>query len=97
MPTHPKSSPPPICQKCGTLLTPGKGDFYIVRLEAFAENSPPVITKEDLAKDHRKEMKKIAAQLQAVFPQEAMDMVHRQISFCLCTPCYKLWIENPTG
>ena len=90
-------SEPAICQKCGALLTPGKGDFYIVNVEAYAEDSPPVITLEELLKDHAEEMEKIAQELADVSPQEMMDQVHRQMMFYLCTLCYKMWIENPTG
>jgi hypothetical protein len=91
------SSEPTICQKCGELLTPGKGDFYEVHVEAFAENSPPVITLEDLLADHGQEMRELAEQLKDVSPQEMMDQVHRQMTFFLCRQCYGQWIENPTG
>jgi RNase P subunit RPR2 len=86
-----------ICQKCGTLLTPGRGDFYVVNIEAYAEDSPPVITAEDLSRDHAEEMRRIVKELEALSPQEAMDSVHRQMSFFLCRPCYRKWIENPVG
>src|SRR3954468_17036770 len=92
-----QSSLPSICQTCGALLTPGKGDFYIVKVEAYAEDSPPVITLEDLEKDHAQEMEKIAEQLKDGSPQEMMDQVHRKMTYFLCTPCYRVWIENPTG
>jgi hypothetical protein len=92
-----KLSEPSICHKCGALLTPGKGDFYVVHVEAYAENSPPVITLEELLKDHAKEMQEIAEQLKGLSEQEMMDQVHRQMTFFLCTPCYRQWIENPTG
>ena len=92
-----ESTEPSICQKCGTLLTPGRGDFYVVNVEAYAEDSPPVITAEDLSRDHIEEMRRIAKELENLSPQEAMDGVHRQMSFFLCRRCYKVWIENPTG
>ena len=60
-------------------------------------NSPPVITLEELLKDHATEMREIAEQLKDVSPQEMMDQVHRQMTFFLCLPCYRQWIENPTG
>jgi hypothetical protein len=91
------SSGPTICQKCGALLTPGKGDFYEVHIEAFAENSPPVFTLEELLADHAQEMQKIVEQLKGLSEQEMMDQVHRQMTFFLCRRCYRQWIENPTG
>ena len=93
----PDVASPAICHKCGALLTPGKGDFYIVHVEAFAENSPPVITLEELLKDHTQEMRQIAEQLKGLSEQEMMDQVHRQMTFFLCMACYRQWIENPTG
>jgi hypothetical protein len=79
------------------LLTPGKGDFYIVEIHAYAENSSPVITAADMAKDHRAEMRRLAQQLSTLSPQEAMDSVHRHMTFFLCRPCYQKWIEEPVG
>ena len=97
MQTPLESSSVTICRRCGALLTPGRGDFYVVEVEAYAENSPPVITAEDMAKDHTAEMKRLAEQMKELSEQEMMDMVHRRMSFFLCGPCYKVWIENPTG
>jgi hypothetical protein len=34
---------PVICRGCRVLLTPGRGDFYVV-VEAYAENLPMVIS-----------------------------------------------------
>jgi hypothetical protein len=92
-----ESSSEAICRKCGALLTPGRGDFYVVEVEAYAENSPPVITAEDMAKDHRAEMEKIAEELAEMSPQEAMDGVHRRMTFFLCRGCFQRWIEEPVG
>jgi hypothetical protein len=88
---------PTICRKCGALLTPVRGDFFVVEVEAYAENSPPVFTKEDLAKDHRAEMERLAKAMAELSPQEAMDTVHRHMTFFLCRPCHTVWIENPVG
>jgi RNase P subunit RPR2 len=92
-----EGSEPTICRKCGALLIPGRGDFYVVEVEAYAENSPPLFTAEDLAKDHRAEMDRLAKQMAQMSAQEAMDMVHRHTTFFLCRACYRDWIENPTG
>jgi RNase P subunit RPR2 len=88
---------PTICRRCGALLTPGRGDFYVVEIQAYAENSPPVITADDLAKDHAVVMKRLAEQMKELSEREMMDMVHRRMSFFLCGACYKVWIEEPVG
>src|ERR1041384_8670215 len=101
-PNQPDPSPtrtfsPSICRRCNALLTPGKGDFYIILVEAYAENSPLIISSQDLAKDHHQEMQAITEELNQYSEQELMDMVHRRFTFYLCRPSYRQWIENPTG
>ena len=32
---------PLICHRCGALLKTGEGSFYVVRIEAYADPSPP--------------------------------------------------------
>lgn len=88
---------PYICRRCSALLEAGRGSFYVVEVKGYAENTPPVITAEDLAKDHATEMANLAAQMQTMSEQEIMDQVYRQMTFYLCGPCYRQWIENPTG
>ena len=38
-----------LCHRCGAVLTPGRGDFYVVRIEAFADPTGPIAADEDLA------------------------------------------------
>ncbi len=88
---------PVFCRKCGAILTPGRGDFYVVEIEAYAENSPLVITEEELGKDHKAEMEQLAEELEGISEREAMDTVHRRVTFYLCRKCYQGWIEEPVG
>ena len=99
---HPSPSPAPpdtpwplFCRRCAIPLTPGRGDFYVVRVEAFADPSPPLITAEDLAKDHAQVLRELLAQIEKMSPQEAMDTIYRRLDFFLCGPCYRQWIEDP--
>jgi hypothetical protein len=86
-----------FCRRCAAELTPGRGDFYLVRIEALADPFPPVISQEDLGKDHGKAMRDLMGQLEGFSERELMDMVHRKMSFFLCAACYRKWIEDPTG
>jgi hypothetical protein len=88
---------PIFCSRCRVELTPGEGNFYVVRIEAFADPTPPEFTAEDLNRDTEAEIDRLLAQLQHVSEQEAMDQVYRQLTIYLCAPCYRQWIENPTG
>ena len=88
---------PVFCNRCARELTPGSGDFYVVRIEAVADPTPPEFSQEDLQRDPRAEIDKLLAQLRDVSEQEAMDQVYRRVTIHLCTACYRKWIENPTG
>ena len=89
--------PPLLCDRCLAELTPGKGNFYVVRIEAVADPTPPVFSDEDLSKETRREIDQLIAQLQEYSEQELIDQVYRRVNLALCSSCYAKWIENPTG
>jgi hypothetical protein len=88
---------PLCCDRCSALLTPGEGSFYVVRIEAFADPSPPNFTVDDLLRDPKARLQELLDQMRDLSPQEAMDQVYRRLTLYLCGPCYRQWIENPTG
>jgi len=97
MPDRRVDTEPVICARCAAELWPGSGSFYRVAIEAVADPAPPVVTADDLARDHRREIERLIARLAAVSAQEAMDQVHRRLTLYLCGPCYRTWIEDPAG
>lgn len=88
---------PLFCHRCGKQLEAGRGQFYVVRIEAFADPTPPAITEEDLQRDVAAEINRLIEALRDLSDQEAMDQVYRRITLYLCTACYQEWIENPAG
>ncbi len=88
---------PLLCHRCGAEVHPGRGEFYVVRIDAFADPTGPEITDEDLKRDRRAEIEQLVEQLSTLSAQEAMDQVYRRLVICLCTPCYNRWIENPVS
>ncbi len=88
---------PLFCHRCGVELQPGSGDFFVVRIEAFADPSPPVLTLEESAADAKQRMKELIEQLNHASEQELMDQVYRRLTINLCQACYRLWIENPAN
>jgi len=88
---------PLVCHKCGTELAPGEAQFYVVRIEAFADPTGPNITEEDLRRDIRGEIDRLLEAMSDLSEQEAMDQVYRKMTIYLCNTCYRDWIENPTG
>jgi len=69
----------------------------VVRIEAFADPTPPNITKEDLERDIVGEVNRLIEAMGDMSEQEALDQVYRRMTLCLCGACYQQWIENPTG
>ncbi len=86
---------PLLCARCAAELTPGKGDFYVVRIEALADPSPPRFSEEDFEHDHRAEIARLIEQMRDLSEQELVDQVYRRLVLCLCGPCYRRWIEDP--
>lgn len=88
---------PLFCDRCSRMLRSGHGDYYVVKIEAVADPTPPSFSDDDLQKDPRREIERLAAELEGVSPQEAIDQVYRRLTLFLCTRCYTDWIEDPTG
>jgi hypothetical protein len=88
---------PIFCQRCRAKLTPGEGNFYVVRIEAFADPTPPSFSREDLQCDVRAEIERLIAEMSELSAREAMDQVCRRLTVYLCGRCYADWIEDPTG
>lgn len=88
---------PIFCDRCSHRLTPGDGNFYVVRIEAVADPTPPTISNEDLHKDFTAEIERLFKRLERMSEQELIDQVFRRLTLYLCAKCYSGWIENPTG
>jgi hypothetical protein len=92
-----KDELPLCCDRCSAELTPGEGSFYVVRIEAFADPTPPSFSLEDLMRDPKAEIQRLVDELGDLSAQEAMDQVYRRLVLYLCGPCYRQWIEKPVG
>lgn len=88
---------PLFCDRCVRELTPGKGNFYVIKIEAVADPTPPCFTEEDLEADIQGEMRALMDELHGLSQREVIAQVHARLNIYLCTPCYQQWIENPTG
>jgi hypothetical protein len=88
---------PLFCDRCSVELTPGQGTFYVVRIEAFADPTPPLLDEPALARDPRREIRRLLASLADLSEQEILDQIHRRLVLYLCNDCYCFWIERPTG
>jgi hypothetical protein len=82
-----------LCQRCSTALTPGEGNFYVVKIVAVADPAPPIISQEDVSADIQRLLRDLAGKP----ARELIDQVYRRRIFSLCTACYRRWIEDPVG
>jgi hypothetical protein len=87
---------PLLCHRCGTDLVPGRGNFYVVKIEAFADPTPPTLTPDELADlDPGAEIDRIIEETEGMSERTLMDGVYRKLTIHLCGCCYRVWIENP--
>jgi hypothetical protein len=90
-----------LCHRCGCDLHPGKGNFYVVRIEAFADPTPPTFTDSDLmdmtGAELDREINELIEDMKDISELELRQQVHRRLTMHLCGRCYCLWIENPAG
>ena len=85
------------CHRCGAGLTPGEGSFYVVKIEAFADPTPPSASLAEPLEDITAEFDRLLEQAREMSEQELMDQVYRRLNLFLCTGCYQQWIETPVG
>jgi len=88
---------PVFCHRCAAQLTPGEGNFYVVRILAVADPHPPDIDENDLEIDIETEVHQLIEEMHDLSAQELNDQVFRRLTIHLCATCYADWIENPAG
>lgn len=84
-----------LCHRCGHELFPGRGDFYVVRIEAVADPSPPQLDGWIDPHELAKAIDEIIDQMHDMTERELMDQVYRRLTIHLCGDCYRTWIEDP--
>ena len=92
------SDEPLFCSRCGAVLTPGRGSFYVVRIEAFADPTPPRLECGEFERlDPEAEIRRCIEQMEGLTERDLADTVYRRLTLHLCGRCYGRWIENPAG
>ena len=75
-----------ICENCGEIIEKPE-HAYRMKIELFADPSPPVFTEEDIQRDIKAEMEALIEQMKQVDPREAQDQVYESYLFTLCSHC----------
>jgi hypothetical protein len=86
-----------FCKRCSKEVHQGRGDYYLVRIDAVADPDPPVITEEDFDLDVGAEIERLIRRMNDLSEEELERQVHRRKAIYLCVPCFNRWIENPVG
>ena len=58
------------CKRCSKEVHPGRGDYYLVRIDAVADPQPPVITQEDLDQDVGVEIERLICLMKGLSEQQ---------------------------
>ncbi len=88
---------PLFCDRCTTELHPGRGDFFVIRIEAVADPSPPLLDESTAKRSARNSMRELIDAAEDLTKQELMDQIYRRLTIYLCSECYRVWSENPSG
>jgi len=75
-----------ICEACGTTIQ--KPDLaFRMKIELFADPTPPEFTQEDLELDAAAEMRRLIEEFENTDPREAEEEVYEAYLFTLCAAC----------
>jgi hypothetical protein len=85
-----------VCARCSKPLAPGRGGFYLVRIDAVADPSVPQIEPLDDEEIARR-IDALLKQLAGITHEDAMKQVIEHKTIYLCCACYRTWMDNPVG
>jgi hypothetical protein len=86
-----------VCHRCATVLKPGQGNFYVVRIEAVADPSPPDWASDKDDVNPAREWERLLDQIRDMSERELLDQVYRRMVIHLCISCYRDWIDDPVS
>jgi hypothetical protein len=96
-PDKPISADEMLCHRCGSELTPGEGTFWIVRIDAVCDPSPPRVDDAESLESLAADYEMMIAEMSQMSERELMDQVHRRTVLHLCTACFQTWYDAPVG
>lgn len=86
-----------VCDGCGATLLLDSDVRYVLRIEGFAAYDPLELTRDDLKRDFRAEMRALLESLSRLSAEEAQDQVYRSFRFDLCPECWRRYLGDPIG
>ncbi len=85
------------CDRCGKLLLVDERTRYRVVLDVFAAYDVMEVTREELWRDHRDEIRRLLEELEEADAETVQDQVHRHLEYDLCPVCQRAYLRDPLG
>jgi len=83
------------CDLCGKPLFAGESLRYEARIQVYAAYDPLELTADDLARDHRAQIRALLKTLEQMDPQEVEESVYKEFLFDLCMACQRRYLRDP--
>lgn len=88
--------PAEYCELCGKPLA--EGEFYMVRIDVFADPALPGVRSKDLeAIDFDREIDRLLDRMEDMTADELQDQVHRRFEYRICAACQPRLLADPLG
>ncbi|MHC4473585.1 MAG: hypothetical protein ACYS99_21800 [Planctomycetota bacterium] len=85
------------CDRCGRGLLVDHDVRYEVRIEVKAGFDPPELTRADLERDYREEIRRLLERMEEMDPEALEEQVYALRRYDLCPPCRDEWLGDPLG
>ena len=82
-----------VCDLCRKEIA--DAEHFIVKIEVMGSAESPEVSEEELAKDHREEIRQLLDRMGAMDARELEDEVYRKFRFDLCGTCHKAYLRDP--
>ena len=84
-----------VCSMCGKTLLLDEDVYYIARVQVFAAANAMEISADDLRRDWRRELERLAQEAAKMSAEELESQVYKELTFYLCPPCRAEYLKNP--
>ena len=85
------------CDRCGRGLLVDEEVRYEVRIEVRAGFDPPELTRRDLERDYRQEIRRLLEEMEGMDARALEEQVRLVREYDLCVRCREEWVADPLG
>ncbi|MFH0964686.1 MAG: hypothetical protein V2A58_11835 [Planctomycetota bacterium] len=71
------------------------GEHFVVKIEVMASAELAPVSEDDLARDHREEIRQLLDRMSDMDTRRLEDEVHREFRFDLCGACHREYLRDP--